>query len=360
MVNYILRRVLYMIVTVFFVTIIGFALIQLPPGSALNAKIERLRAQGGSLSADQIKGLEERYGLNDPIEVKYFRWVGGAIHGDFGESFTFDTSVNDLIWSRLAFSLLLSFSSLVFAWIVAIPIGVYSATHRYTVPDYIITIIQFIGVAVPEFLLALILLVFAATTLHSDVGGLFSQAYQSAPWSGAKLLDLLSHLWIPVVVIATLFYYTAIIENNEDRITPTPDVVIGVTAFQWAWQFNYTNENLSVVGRPGEVPVLVLPVDHTVRFVLNSTDVAHSFWVPAFLFKRDVIPGRVNQFEITITQPGEYRGHCAEFCGVDHDRMIFSVKAVSWADWQAFIAQQEAARGALTATPTPTSSGSSS
>jgi peptide/nickel transport system permease protein len=202
MVNYILRRVLYMIVTVFFVTIIGFALIQLPPGSALNAKIERLRAQGGSLSADQIKGLEERYGLNDPIEVKYFRWVGGAIHGDFGESFTFDTSVNDLIWSRLAFSLLLSVSSLVFAWIVAIPIGVYSATHRYTVPDYIITIIQFIGVAVPEFLLALILLVFAATTLHSDVGGLFSQAYQSAPWSGAKLLDLLSHLWIPVVVIA--------------------------------------------------------------------------------------------------------------------------------------------------------------
>jgi peptide/nickel transport system permease protein len=202
MVNYILRRVLYMVVTVFFVSIIGFALIQLPPGSALNAKIERLRAQGGELSQDQINSLEERYGLKDPIEVKYLKWAGGAIHGDFGESFTYDTSVNDLIWSRLAFSLLLSFSSLVFAWVVAIPIGVYSATHRYTVPDYVITIIQFIGVAVPEFLLALVLLVFAATNLHSDVGGLFSQQYQSAPWSGAKLLDLLSHLWIPVVVIS--------------------------------------------------------------------------------------------------------------------------------------------------------------
>jgi len=202
MVNYILRRLLYMIVTVFFVSIIGFALIQLPPGSALNAKIERLRAQGGELSQDQINSLEERYGLKDPIEVKYLKWASGAIHGDFGESFTYDTSVNDLIWSRLAFSLLLSFSSLVFAWVVAIPIGVYSATHRYTVPDYVITIIQFIGVAVPEFLLALVLLVFAATALHADVGGLFSQQYQSAPWSGAKLLDLLSHLWIPVVVIS--------------------------------------------------------------------------------------------------------------------------------------------------------------
>src|SRR5215831_4687589 len=202
MVNYILRRLLYMIVTVFFVSIIGFALIQLPPGSALNAKIERLRAQGGELSQDQINSLEERYGLKDPIEVKYLKWASGAIHGDFGESFTYDTSVNDLIWSRLAFSLLLSFSSLVFAWVVAIPIGVYSATHRYTVPDYVITIIQFVGVAVPEFLLALVLLVFAATALHADVGGLFSQQYQSAPWSGAKLLDLLSHLWIPVVVIS--------------------------------------------------------------------------------------------------------------------------------------------------------------
>ncbi len=202
MTNYILRRLIYMVVTVFFISIIGFALIQLPPGSALNAKIQRLRAQGGDLSADQIKSLEERYGLNDPVQVKYLKWATGALHGDFGESFTYETSVNDLIWSRLGFSVLLSLFSLVFAWVVAIPIGVYSATHRYTIPDYIITVIQFVGVAVPQFLLALILLVFAANVLHSDVGGLFSQQYQNAPWSWNKLLDLLSHLWVPVVVIA--------------------------------------------------------------------------------------------------------------------------------------------------------------
>src|SRR5713226_926159 len=202
MANYILRRVLYMIVTVFFISIISFALIQLPPGSALNAKIERLRAQGGDFSGDQIKALEDRYGLNDPVQVKYLKWASGAIHGDFGQSFTYEAPVNDLIWSRIVFSVILSLFSLVFAWVVAIPIGVYSATHRNTIPDYIITIIQFVGVAVPQFLLALVLLVFAADVLHSDVGGLFSQQYQSAPWSTDKLLDLLSHLWVPVVVIA--------------------------------------------------------------------------------------------------------------------------------------------------------------
>jgi peptide/nickel transport system permease protein len=202
MANYILRRLLYMVVTVFFISIIGFALIQLPPGSALNAKIERLRAQGGELSGDQIKALEDRYGLNDPVQAKYLKWVTGSLHGDFGESFTYEAPVNDLIWSRLGFSLILSLFSLVFAWVVAIPIGVYSATHRYTIPDYVITIIQFVGVAVPQFLLALVLLVFAADVFHSDVGGLFSQQYQNAPWTWDKLLDLMSHLWVPVVVIA--------------------------------------------------------------------------------------------------------------------------------------------------------------
>jgi peptide/nickel transport system permease protein len=201
-VNYILRRLVYMVVTVFFISIIGFALIQLPPGSALNAKIQRLRAQGGEFSGDQIKALEERYGLNDPIQVKYLKWASGAIHGDFGQSFTYEAPVNDLIWSRLGFSVLLSLFSLLFAWVVAVPIGVYSATHRYTIPDYVITIIQFIGVAVPQFLLALVLLVFAANVLHSDVGGLYSQQYQDAPWSISKFLDLLSHLWLPIVVIA--------------------------------------------------------------------------------------------------------------------------------------------------------------
>lgn len=201
MANYILRRLLYMVVTVFFVSIIGFFLIQLTPGSALDAKINQLRSQGGNLSEDQIKSLQARYGLNDPIQVKYWKWVTGAIHGDFGESFTYDAPVNSLIYGRLGLSLILSLSALVFTWIVAIPIGVYSATHRYTVPDYVITVIQFIGIAVPDFLLALLLLVFASNTLHMDVGGLFSTQYANAPWSGGKIADLARHIWIPVIVI---------------------------------------------------------------------------------------------------------------------------------------------------------------
>lgn len=202
MANYILRRLLYMVATLFFVSIIGFFLIQLPPGSALSSKIQQLRALGGDLSQEQIASLEARYGLNDPVQVKYWKWISGAIHGDFGQSFTYDTSVNSLIWSRLGFSVLLSLSALVFSWLIAVPIGVYSATHRYTLPDYAITFLQFIGVAVPDFLLALVLLVFASTVFNADVGGLFSTQFQNAPWNGAKFLDLLSHLWIPVIVIA--------------------------------------------------------------------------------------------------------------------------------------------------------------
>jgi len=201
-VNYIIRRLLYMVVTMFFISIIGFGLIQLPPGSALSVKIQQLRAQGGDMSQDQVNALEARYGLNDPLQVQYFHWVTGAIHGDFGQSFVFDVPVNQLIWGRLGFSLLLSSCAIIFAWLISIPAGVYSATHRYNAPDYFITILQFVGVAIPDFLLALLLLVFASQVLHSDVGGLFSTQYQNAPFSEAKFLDLLSHLWIPVVVIA--------------------------------------------------------------------------------------------------------------------------------------------------------------
>ncbi len=201
MVNYIIRRVLYMIVTVFFISIIAFILINLPPGSALDAQIQRLRQQGGDISMQQINDLKERYGLNDPVYVQYLKWIGGAIHGDFGQSFTYNAPVGELIWSRIAVSVILSLFALIFAWVVAIPVGVYSATHRYTVPDYIVTVIQFVGIAIPEFLLALLLLVFAATVLHMDAGGLNSQQFQNAPWSWAKLMDTIKHIWIPVIVI---------------------------------------------------------------------------------------------------------------------------------------------------------------
>jgi peptide/nickel transport system permease protein len=191
-----------MVVTLFFISIMGFVLIELPPGSALSVKINTLRALGGDLSDDQIKALEARYGVNDPIQVKYWKWISGAVRGDFGQSFSFEAPVKDLLWSRLAYSLLLSMLALAISWGLSIPLGVYSATHRYTLPDYLITILQFVGVAVPAFLLALLLMVFAARVLNADVGGLFSQKYVNAPWSFDRLVDFLKHLWMPVVVIA--------------------------------------------------------------------------------------------------------------------------------------------------------------
>jgi peptide/nickel transport system permease protein len=202
MVNFLIRRVIYMFITLFFASIIGFLLIELPPGSYLDSEISRLQALGGNLNQDQIHSLEVRYGVNDPIYVKYWKWASGAVRGDFGESFEFKVPVSQLVWGRLALSITLSLFALLFGWCISIPIGVYSATHRYTIPDYVVTVLQFIGIAVPEFLLALVLMVIASQVWGQDVGGLFSQEYATAPWSFDKFVDLLKHLWIPIIVIS--------------------------------------------------------------------------------------------------------------------------------------------------------------
>lgn len=216
MTAFIIRRLMYMIVTMFFVSIIGFLLVEAPPGDALTAEIQRLRAIGGTVSQQQIDALAERYGVNDPIQVKYIKWISGFVHGDFGESFSKRAQVNDLIWGRLGFTLLLTGGTLLFAWVVAIPIGVYSATHRYSMPDYLLTLLQFIGVAIPEFLLALVVMVGASRLFGVDVAGLFSVEYQNAPWSVGKVLDLLNHIWVPIIVIsaATTAWLTRIMRAN--------------------------------------------------------------------------------------------------------------------------------------------------
>jgi peptide/nickel transport system permease protein len=202
MVNFLIRRLLYMVITLFFASIIGFFLIELPPGSYLDSEISRLQALGGNLNTDQIESLKARYGVGEPAYTKYWKWISGVVVGDFGESFEFKVPVSQLIWGRLALSVALSMFSLLFGWGISIPLGVYSATHRYTVPDYVITVLQFIGIAVPSFLLALVLMVIASNWWGQDVGGLFSQEYATAPWSWDKFVDLLKHLWIPIVVIS--------------------------------------------------------------------------------------------------------------------------------------------------------------
>jgi peptide/nickel transport system permease protein len=202
MINYLIRRLGYMFVTLVIVTILGYVIIELPPGSYVEAEVARLRMQGGNLAPEQIQALYKRYGLDKPEYVRFWLWISGFVRGDFGQSFAYSQPVSSLIWGRLGLTLMFSILSLIFSWVVAIAVGVYSATHRYTIPDYIVTVLQFVGLAVPNFLLALVLMVFAQDAFHMEVSGLFSSAYQNAPWSMAKVLDLLNHMWIPIIVIS--------------------------------------------------------------------------------------------------------------------------------------------------------------
>jgi peptide/nickel transport system permease protein len=202
MATFLVRRVVYMLITMFLASMIGMLLIELPPGSIIDIKIDRIRAQGGTVSQSQIESLKQQYGVDDPIHIKYWKWLSRSVQGDFGTSFETDTPVSRVIAQRLPITLGLTFGTALFAWLISIPLGVYVAVNRYTIPDYIITLGQFLGIAIPNFALALVLMVFAAFVLKQDVGiGFFSPRYIEAPWSFDKFLNLLSNLWIPVVVL---------------------------------------------------------------------------------------------------------------------------------------------------------------
>lgn len=202
MVAYILRRVINMVVLLVVVSFVGFWIIQLPPGSILDVKIQQLRAQGGNLPEEMVQALRRRYGVDDPFLVQYWKWISRSVQGDFGTSFDTDQKVGDRIFNRLGISLGLSLSALLFTWLVSIPIGVFSATHRYTLPDYIITFLQFLGLSIPGFLLALVLLIVASRLWNQPIGGLFSPEYIDLPWSWGRFVDFLQHIWIAVIVLA--------------------------------------------------------------------------------------------------------------------------------------------------------------
>jgi len=203
MLNFLIRRLIYMVITVLFISFISFGIVELPKGTFLDVKLEQLRQQGGNIAQDQINEIIQRYGLYDPFYVKYTKWITGFVRGDFGQSFAMDRPVKDLIWGRLGFTLGLSLFSLIFSWGISIPLGVYSATHRYSVPDYLLSIFQFVGLAIPSFLLALVLVLFAIKVIQQKhVIGLFSEEFQNAPWSWARVVDMLKHLWIPVLILA--------------------------------------------------------------------------------------------------------------------------------------------------------------
>lgn len=193
-----------LIPTLFLVSISAFAIISLPPGDYVDQFIA-YSGQSTLLTYDEetIANLRIRYGLDRPLYVQYLKWVSTLLQGDLGYSFAYGASVNELIGSRIGLTFLIAFSSLLFTWVVAFPIGLYSATHQYSLGDYTMTIVGFIGLATPNFFLALILMWIGYSVFDFNVGGLFSIAYIDAPWSIEKFVDLLKHLWIPVVVVGT-------------------------------------------------------------------------------------------------------------------------------------------------------------
>ena len=203
MLSYIVRRILIMIPTLIAISVISFIIIQLPPGNFLTAYAAQLSASGEKIDQAELDALKTRFGLDQPVYVQYFRWAWNFLHGDFGYSFEWRKPVRDLIGERIGLSVLISIATLLFTWAVAVPIGIYSAVRQYSWVDYLLTFIGFFGLATPSFLFALVLLWVSYAYLGMSIGGLFSPQYLTAPWSLAKFLDLLKHLWIPVVIVGT-------------------------------------------------------------------------------------------------------------------------------------------------------------
>lgn len=201
LITYIIRRILWSVPFLFVVSLIAFALIQAPPGDYLTTFAATLAQSGDVVDQERLELLRERYGLDQPFIVQYWKWITGVLVGDFGISFEWQQPVSNLIWERMALSVTLAMSTLLFTWAVAFPIGVYSAVKKYTLGDYVITAVGFIGLAMPSFLVALVLMYIAVVFFSTDISGLFSEEFEKAPWSFAKLADLLSHLWLPVIIL---------------------------------------------------------------------------------------------------------------------------------------------------------------
>ena len=204
MLRYVIKRLLYMIPTLFGMSIIAFLIIQLPPGDYITSLIASMSDSGQNADPAQIEALRRAYGFDDPIWLQYVKWIWGILsRGDFGYSFEWNRPVAELIWERMGSTLSISVAALIFVWAVSLPIGIYSAVRRHSIGDYTFTLLGFLGLAIPNFILALTLMYVAYKYMGQSVGGLYSPEYVNAPWSWGKLLDLLAHLWIPIIVIGT-------------------------------------------------------------------------------------------------------------------------------------------------------------
>jgi peptide/nickel transport system permease protein len=201
MLGFVVRRMLAIVPYMFALSVLIFVLIELPPGDFATTYAAQLSASGETVDQATVDSLRSRFGLDQPLYVQYWRWISGVLQGNLGYSFQWQQPVGQLIWGNMGLTLLVTVSTLLFTWGVAFPIGVYSAVRKYSIGDIMVTLFGYIGLATPNFLLALILMYIGVVYFGQDVGGLFSAEYQNAPWSWSKFVDLLEHLWVPVIVL---------------------------------------------------------------------------------------------------------------------------------------------------------------
>ena len=280
MVKYIARRVLYMIPTLILISMISFAIIQLPPGDFLTTLVAQMSAQGESVDRSQIVTLEARYGLDQPFYVQYWKWISNIVlHGDFGESFEWNRPVSELLAERLPLTIALAAGTLLFTWAVSLPVGIYSAVRQYSIGDYVITFLGFLGIATPNFLLALLIAYISYKYFGQSVVGLFSPEYVDAEWNLGKVLDLLAHIWVPVFVLGAAG-------------------MAGVIRIVRANLLDELHKPYVVTARSKGVPERRLLVKYPVRVALNPF-VSTVGWVLPLLLSGEVIVAQVLGLQTT-------------------------------------------------------------
>jgi peptide/nickel transport system permease protein len=201
--TFIVRRLLMLVPFLFLVSALAFVVIQLPPGSFVDTYRRNLEAQGGTVNEAQLKALEARYGLDKPVLVQYGVWIANIIfRGDFGNSFRYQRPVADILWERLPRTVTISLLSIILTWIIAVPLGIIAALKQYSIWDYLLSFLSFIGISVPAFLLAIVIMFFVFTRTGWLVTGLYSPQFRNAPMSFAKFVDLLKNIWLPLLVLA--------------------------------------------------------------------------------------------------------------------------------------------------------------
>ncbi len=250
MLNLITRRIVATVVNLSLISVVAFILIQLPPGDYVDAYASKKTQGGVIITQEELDVMRARLGFDQPFYRQYLRWIGGVVRGDLGFSWEYHQPVADVIAERLPLTLILVFSTLVFSYLVAIPLGIYSAVRQYSIGDHTATVVGYIGLATPNFLLALILLYLGHKWFGMSVGGLFSPEFEDAAWTWARFGDMLMHLWVPVIVLGT---YTTAFQLRTMRATLLDEL----------------NKMYVTAARAGGVPEFRMLMKYPVRMALN-------------------------------------------------------------------------------------------